>query len=506
MVARFLHLLLVLLLFHFQGHTQLVGSRLANENAQTRYSTGKCTEDLLYLSAKLQDAHPCLYCYTDSLTLYNKFSGLLDSLEKRRNVSYYSQVTESEFTVMVKQYLASVNDGHLDAGNYNSLSRYILNRGRFFPLQLLFENQHTYIYDDFSGYLDSTIAGKELLSVNDHPVEEVLQKMHILSSADAGITIFKTRQLESLERFSILYWLLYEPTDQYKIAYRSGLDTITEYVPGITAKDILHVNNLEKTRPALTLHEDISTAYMDINSFEGLSNKNEVIYLWQFLERSFKEINRKGARNLVIDLRDNPGGMIYNAHLLLNYISRENIESDFEVKSSRLLKEMKRFGLFNFLLRNFDNSSYASKIAHTPVGKFMRFSSRDHFIANEKLKFKGKVYLLVNGNTFSAAGLFTKFFKEHQLGTIVGEECGASPSFSFGNVVLLELPNTGLQVFVPTAIVVNDKTQSNNGQGIQPDVAINRIITEEVKGHDTVLEQLLESIGATKGQTAYQKQ
>jgi hypothetical protein len=398
---------------------------------------------------------------------------------------------------MVKAYLAAINDGHLDAGNYTSLSRYIQNRGRFFPLALLFEGEHTYIHHDFSGFLDSTITGRQLLSINNRPISEILQQMYALSSADAGIRIFKTRQLESLERFNILYWMLYEPTDQYTIVYQSDTSQITLHVPGITAKEIIFANNQQKTRPTFIQHTAISTAYMDINSFEGISDRNEVIHLWEFLDKSFKELNRHGTRNLIIDLRDNPGGMIYNAHLLLNYISQENIESDFQVKSSQLLKEMKKHGFMHFLLRNFDHRSYASKIAHTPAGNFIRFSSRDHFIVNEKLKFKGKVYLLVNGNSFSAAGLFAKFFKEHHLGTIAGEECGASPSFSFGNVVLLELPNTGLQVFVPTAIVVNDKSYITTGKGIMPDMPIHRIIEEEVKGRDTVLEQLLQTIGTT---------
>ncbi|QHT68473.1 hypothetical protein GXP67_18405 [Rhodocytophaga rosea] len=497
MATKFLRLLFIFILHWFTGYTQLVGSKQANENAQTRFETSKCIDDLLYLNAKLQDAHPCLYCYTDSLTLRQKFTSLLDSMERHRSSSYYAQLTESEFTVMVKAYLAAINDGHLDAGNYNSLSRYIHNRGRFFPLTLLFEGESTYIHHDFSGFLDSTVAGRQLISINNKPVSEILQQMYALSSADAGLSIFKTRQLESLERFNILYWMLYEPTDQYTIVYQSDTSQVTVHVPGITAKEIILANNQQKTRPTLTLHAPISTAYMDINSFEGISERNEVMHFWEFVDKSFKELNRNGTQNLIIDLRDNPGGMIYNAHLLLNYISQQNIESDFQVKSSQLLKEMKKQGFMHFLLRNFNHRSYASKIAHTPAGNFIRFSSRDHFIANEKLKFKGKVYLLVNGNSFSAAGLFAKFFQEHHLGTIVGEECGASPSFSFGNVVLLELPNTGLQVFVPTAIVVNDKSCANTRKGIMPDMPINRMIEEEVKGKDTVLQQLLETIGNT---------
>jgi hypothetical protein len=44
---------------------------------------------------------------------------------------------------------------------------------------------------------------------------------------------------------------------------------------------------------------------------------------------------------------------------------------------------------------------------------------------------------------------------------------------------------------------VNDKTYAQTGSGIMPDMPINRMIEEEVKGKDTVLEQLLEIIGST---------
>jgi hypothetical protein len=474
--------------------SQVVISEESADTTEYYYNASKCAEDLQYLHNKLQDAHPCLYCYTDSLTVQQRYMALSDSLKKAEHDSPV-QLTETAFTILVKEYLAIINDGHLDANNRMALYRYIQNKGKFFPLQFLFEDGQVYIKHDYSGYLDTTAAGSKVISINQVPIETIAANMYKASSADAGIQIYKTRQLENLERFSVYYWMLYGPTDTFSVAYMPADSLVrTAILPGITASEIILSNEKLSAQPSLTVDRAASVAYMDINTFENFSKKPHNEYFWNFLENSFKTINQNNIGSLIIDLRDNPGGMIYNAHLLLNYISPANIESAFQIKSSYLLKENKGQGLLSFLQRNFSKKSYAAKIARTPVGRFIPFSSKSHFVANEKLKFKGKVYLLVNGNTFSAAGLFTKYFKEQYLGTVVGEECGASPAFSFGNTLLLSLPNTGVEVYLPTALVANDTQRDYHNRGIMPDIAICRDIAAEVNKEDSILKQVYELI------------
>jgi hypothetical protein len=494
MGARFLPIFFFLCLIGQHAKSQLAQSEADSSKTEQLYDAEKCAEDLLFLHKKLQDAHPCLYCYTDSIQVQDHFIALSDSLTKKANVEH-AQLTETRFTVLVKEYLAIIQDGHLDANNHAALFRYIQSKGRFFPLGLLFEEGQAYIRQDFSGYLDSASLGARLIAINGVPVETIVSTMFKTTSADAGIQIYKTRQLENLERFSIYFWMMYGGTSTYSITCSTVLNQIvTISLPGITAREIILANEKQTIEPRLHITKEASIAYMDINSFEGISKKPHSGNFWKFLEDSFKRINQADIETLIIDLRDNPGGMIYHAHLLLNYISPQNIESAFQIKSSFLLKESKSPGLLGFLQRNFDKKSYAAKIAHTPVGRFIPFSSRSHFIANNKLKFKGKVYLLVNGNTFSAAGLFTKYFKEHNLGVVLGEECGASPSFSFGNTLLVNLPNTGVQVYLPTAIVSNDTTHNYHNRGIMPDIAICRDIAAEAKNQDSVLKQVYELI------------
>ncbi len=494
MGAKLIPIFLFLCSMSWYAKAQLPAHEKDSSKTEYYYELDKCAEDLLFLHTKLQDAHPCLYCYTDSATIQNKYSLLVDSLLKDLN-STRTQITANEFTILIKQYLAFINDGHLDAHNQYALFKYIQQKGKFFPLQLLFENGQAFIKQDYSDYLTPGTLGNRLVAINGIPIEVIAAAMYKATSADAGIQIYKTRQLENLERFSIYYWMLYGAQDTYTITYISAIgEQGSVSLPGITAREIIEANEKLANEPTLTIQTNGSVAYMDINRFEDISNKPRTLYFWQFLENSFKKINQNHVENLIIDLRDNPGGMIYHAHMLLNYISAQNIESAFQIKSSHLLKESKKQGLLDFLQRNFNKQSYAAKIAHTPVGKFIPFSSKAHFIANEKLKFKGKVYLLVNGNTFSAAGLFTKYFKQHNLGQIVGEECGASPSYSFGNTLLVSLPNTHVQVYLSTAIVSNDKEHTYYNRGIMPDIALKRNIDAEAREEDSILQQVYELI------------
>jgi hypothetical protein len=475
---------------------QLDRSQDIRNKTQVYLDPGKCLQDLHELQLKLQDAHPCLYCFTDSLTLQRKFTELATELEERRTSFFPERITELEFTSMVKGYLATIKDGHLYAEGTASLSQYMYERGHFFPLELLFEGNKAYIRKDYTHSLDSVALGSELLAINDLPLDSILQSLFPLISVDADIELAKARQLENIYAFDLLYWLQFNPTETYRITYRISATSVpkTEQIEGVTSKAITFINSEKPTNRSLELYDSASVAYLDINSFYNQEEKKETESFEQFLRNSFQQINNRGIRNLVIDLRDNPGGLIYNAHLLFNFISPTNAESKVQLKSSHLLREARSHSFRDFFMKNFNSESYASKISRTPVGKLIEFTSQAHFVTNHKMKFSGKVYVLANANTFSAASMFAKLCKEKGTAVVIGEESGACASVSFGNLLPFLLPRTGIKVYVSTAFVVHEPLQPNNRRGIQPDIPVRRIVPEEVQGKDSVLRQTMDLV------------
>jgi C-terminal processing protease CtpA/Prc len=108
--------------------------------------------------------------------------------------------------------------------------------------------------------------------------------------------------------------------------------------------------------------------------------------------------------------------------------------------------------------------------------------------------FTGKVYILINGNSFSTTSEFLSHAHARKRAEFIGEESGGG---YYGNTsgpgAILTLPNTKLQAYVPLMgyymAVRNDKAANH---GVVPDHAVKYTIDELVAGNDKELALALE--------------
>ncbi len=484
--------LLTACFYAWAGYAQTEATRIENYSASAyqkslvRYPKQDCIQDLFRLEAVLKEAHPCLYCFTDSLTFHQAFAQTIAELKAKKEET----ITENEFLTTIRRLVALVQDGHLFAESNESLVNYVSEKGKFFPLSLAIEANKAYIREDYSASLDSAAMGNQLLAVNGVAIEEVIAKMLPLLSADANLEKAKWRQLENVFTFDILYWALYEPTDTYEIAYRLANGNVAQVkIEAVSGSVINLANASDETTRQLTLDEVNSTAYLDINTFYNSDNTQDNARYESFLADTFKQLRKKQIKNLVIDLRDNPGGLVHNAYRLYSYISPGNVASKVMVKSSQFLKEQKKQSFVELLMKKLSRKSYASRIDRAIPGTLVEVTSKQHFIKKDSRKFTGKVYILANGATFSAASMLVKLCKDQNAGIIAGEENAACQAVSFGDLVGFDLPNTLTKVYVSTSIVTRDDDLEK--RSIQPQISLTRNIHDDARGGDSVLKQLL---------------
>ena len=473
-----------------QAGSTPVRSADAYQKSLVRYEAETCIRDLRQLEAVLKDAHPCLYCFVDSLTLHRAFAVAITDLEKKQGAADTGKVTENEFLGTVRRLIALVQDGHLYAESNESLVNYVAERGRFFPLSLAIESGAAFISADYSASLDSSASGSELLAVNGVKTADILAKMLPMLTADADLEKAKWRQLENVFTFDILYWSLYEPTDTFQITYRTadGLER-SEHIKGVTGSTINLANADAGASRRLVIDKANATAYLDINTFYSAESKRENATYEKFLADAFRQLKKERIENLVIDLRDNPGGLVHNAYKLFSYVSPVNVESRVMVKSSKFLKEQKKSSFIEFLLKKISRQSYAARLSKAPFGSLVEVSSKQHFLRKNSDKFTGKTYVLANGATFSAASMFVKLCKDYGAGVITGEENAACQSVSFGDLVDFRMPSTAVKVYLSTSIV--NREDDLEKRSVQPDISLVRNVREDAKGKDSVLAQLL---------------
>ena len=98
------------------------------------------------------------------------------------------------------------------------------------------------------------------------------------------------------------------------------------------------------------------------------------------------------------------------------------------------------------------------------------------------LRFDGDVYVLISPYVMSSASMFAGAIKEYDIGTLVGQASGGSPT-NYGNVWHFELPNTRLIAEIPSSL--------NHGNGTGPVVphhAVDKDIVHRAQGIDVEIE------------------
>ena len=90
-----------------------------------------------------------------------------------------------------------------------------------------------------------------------------------------------------------------------------------------------------------------------------------------------------------------------------------------------------------------------------------------------RLSYKGKIYVLTGGATFSATSMLLASLKGLPNVTIVGEETGGG---NYGNngvfIPDLVLPNSRLRIRLPLYRIINNHSFPNNGRGVTPDIEV----------------------------------
>jgi Peptidase family S41 len=235
-----------------------------------------------------------------------------------------------------------------------------------------------------------------------------------------------------------------------------GFFAIKRYFP-FSHYALARHNNKTEASTNFSIKEITSkTCVLDINAFEG--NRGQVDSLINI-------IDMKRYDNLIIDLRNNPGGDVESATPLMEFISsKETIIGVFP--NSKWYKENQRFptvgeyGKFNEFNAGSLNEFY--KQAEAGYGVFLKcIPSKKHF--------NGKVFVVTNRNTGSTSEVVALALKENKLATLVGQKtAGAVLSAKVFNI------NEGFDFIIPQNDYISYGGYRIDKIGVVPDITIDK--------------------------------
>jgi len=254
----------------------------------------------------------------------------------------------------------------------------------------------------------------------------------------------------------------------------------------------------EYTRNFNFIGKDSAIAYMKIRSF---SNRNYK----KFYRESFNELATLNTENLIIDLRDNGGGRISEIDYLYSYLTYKNYVfiAPIEVNSRLPLHKalisngnpaiLKIIGLISYINPTVLASEYLkTKKVDDKIYYKMKYNKLKK---PKKANYKGKLYVLINGNSFSASSLISTHLKATKRATFVGEETGGAYNGCVAGLYrIYRLPNTKLNVRMGLMQIEAPQKQTPDGYGIKPDIEVLPNLKDRQLNIDTELQWILNDI------------
>jgi C-terminal processing protease CtpA/Prc len=493
-----------------------------NEHLNTLISVGKLKSDVDFTYQQLQKLHPNLYWYISKKELDYKFDSLISSISK--------PMLPFDLYKKLSPVVAAVRQGHLVVYPPTKLLtkkqiKALIKRGTGPFSQFDFElfDEKLYVVKNKS-HNKSIKIGTEVVAVNGINTMDLIHKNKQFYSSDGFNTSFKTRTAG--KRFSSYFTNENGIKDSIQFNFKSNdsLKTVTivrkkeDTLGKLAEKNKKNLTSFDKVKLKATrrrkringynpdeknynhnlrfLEKDSSVAIMKIRGFKKGKFRT-------FYKESFSKIAKYKSNTLILDLRDNGGGRLNDIVNLYSYLADSSFV--FLDKSEVVSKS----ALFNGAYLN--GGSFALKtlkVLFSPIiygyllltvrkdengRNYYATHSRPHNV--NKDAFKGKIYVLINGGSFSASSILSTNLKGSKRAFFVGEETGGAYNGTVaGFMPRVKLPNSKVQIRTGIMLMRSKFKTAKEGRGIFPDKEIIPTIEDRIKENDPELDWVLNDI------------
>lgn len=425
------------------------------------YTPAQANADIDSLVVYIERIHPDPYRQLSKEVFYSAVN------QTKQCLSSKEKVTLLDIYYEASRLMAMFKEGHVSVIPPEVLYHKDMKLFPYFTAFHVEPGTHRLVLDQDVEIEGSVFkAGDELLEINEKIARDIVEgTLEIVSGESDGFRCALINERDNIPDI-LNVWLNYNmPAEVYrmKIKTASGVKNVDVKSVGLL-KWFKTYGKSNADEPSLIRPPFASKM---LNDSTLLFSFNECVTdgLNEFLKDMFAKANADGVRYLIIDNRYNTGGNSEAGDEVCRYLTDSvfNGVAEVLVRISEPVRTRRLFnmnGVFtardtviNMVLDNPDSEDF--KIPYSP-----------------DVRFHGKVYLLNSNLTFSAGADFASLFSYYKMGTIVGEETGGM-TISSGDNLAIELPNTGLSLWLPYKLFINSGADKHAPiHGVLPDIQV----------------------------------
>ena len=510
----------ILFLIFLISLTSCTSVKRHNEKLEMLIAPEKLKDDVDFAYKKLQKLHPNLYWYISKKDLDQKFDSLKMTLNK--------PLKPNDFYWKIAPVIAQIKEGHLRLYSRGKrltkpeIKNLKAQKGLLSQFNFVLDHDRIFVIDN-ADKVPNMNVGTEILSIKDIPAKELLEKYKPVNNSDGENETFQKYILA--RRWPLHFTAEFGILDSVKLEtkYQNELKTFYLKREKITKeekkKEESATKKVTKTEKGKTNDYNVMTktynrdlqfptkdstiAYMKIKTFSGTYSK-------KFYKESFAALKKSPAKYLVLDVRNNLGGSLYEINNLYSYLVSENFQfiDDIEVTSRNSMFQADYFKGMSPFFVPFAAVGYPFYLAGTAFATKkvddQFYLKNNGIFALKKPKennFEGKIYVLINGSSFSAASILPAKLKGENRAIIVGEETGgANDGTVAGRFSTEKLPNSKLQLPIGLMLIKPHIDFTNTKKGVGPDVEIIPTLNEVLQKKDIQLDWIMKDIDKEKTQ------
>ena len=431
----------------------------SQDNSPVRFQPEEIVDDIDCLIGSLCSIHPTFPRHLSD----DSYKAKIDSIKTSIN----QPLTKHEFFKIMQPLIAVDTHTSLrfDGKIYPEIE------APLFPFRIIIHNNQMYIKENLSANKQIK-KGMLIESINGLPTPEIIDQLSMYIPRDGS----KIRYYKIADEFYNYYQLVYGNFKEFNLIINDQGKRSEIQVPGIKFE-----NYRTESKPQFEYKMlKNSIAYLSIDRFRKPD------FFVTYIDSIFSVLQQNKTEYLIIDKRSG-GGFQSLVDSLLSYLTEKSYQQ-IDKKAVKIspanqgyIKENKSKGVIEdgYLVINYE-----------PVSPVKRENM-----------FKGKIFMLINNKTSSAATYFAAAVKCNHIATLVGKEA-AQPLIGNGDITKFRLPNTKLACYSSMSTYYLPGAENWN-DSVKPDYEVTLNIEDLLNDTDKYMDCVLELINKDKMKIEY---